>query len=85
MALMPCTNCGGRFKGEAENVYLQHFVGDQVESYRAVVCPDCVSELLSTWREHGLYRAETGDWEFPDGDTQPKMTPAPRQGQLRRR
>jgi hypothetical protein len=66
MAWMPCLNCGSRFEGEAQNVYVTYYLGDERESYRFVVCVECVDELLAAWRTRALYRTLDGDWELPE-------------------
>lgn len=76
MAWMPCLRCGQRFHGEAENVYLTRYVGDERESYRFVCCVDCLDALMSEWRSNALYRDEDGDWVYHD----PTDAPEPRLG-----
>lgn len=85
MAIYPCMGCGQRFKGEAENVYVQHFHLDQVESYRLLLCEPCVDDRLEEARKVGLYRDEDGEWAFAEEDTSPKWQSAPRGGPSRRR
>lgn len=68
MAWTPCLSCGQRFKGEAENVYVTHPLGDQVERYRWVVCPSCADAVLLAARKTALYRDGDGDWCLPDPD-----------------
>lgn len=78
MAVYPCTNCGQRFMGAAENVYLQHFSGDQVESYRVLICGPCCDDMLQLYRERALFRDSDGEWNFAEGNVEPKWQSAPR-------
>lgn len=68
MGWMPCLACDQRFKGEAGNLYLQLYVGDQVEAYRFVVCEGCVEELVVMWRSRALWRDADGEWQMADGE-----------------
>lgn len=85
MALMPCSSCGNRFKGEARNIYLQHFIKDQVESYRHFACSPCAEDILGPFRRQALYRTDDGDWELNDGDEGPKWLPAVDRSSSRRK
>lgn len=85
MSMLPCTNCGSRFKGEAQNVYVQHYVKDEVESYRHYLCPDCCEDLMAPVRRQAYFRNADGEWEIPDGQGTPNMLPAPRTGPRLRR
>lgn len=78
MAIYPCMQCGNRFRGEAQNVYVQHFVADQVESYRFLFCDPCTDDFLADAREKALYRDKDGEWAFAEGVVEPKWQPAPR-------
>lgn len=78
MAIYPCQGCGQRFKGEAENLYVQHFKADQVESYRLLLCEPCVDDRLEEARSKGLYRDGDGEWAFVEDNTEPKWQSAPR-------
>lgn len=80
MSLLPCSSCGNRFKGEAQNVYVQHYFKDEVESYRHCLCEPCVDEVMAEVRRTAYYRTEDGDWEIGDGDGSAKWLPAPRTG-----
>ena len=78
MAWMPCLRCKERFDGEALNLYLTAYFGDERESYRYVVCPQCLEVLVAEWRESALFRAEDGEWQL----SQPGKQPARLQGPL---
>jgi DNA-directed RNA polymerase subunit RPC12/RpoP len=71
MAWVPCMKCGERFTGEANNVYLQWFVQQDIESYRFVVCTPCLSDIMQPWRAGALWRNPNGEWEQLDGEVQP--------------
>ena len=83
MALMPCMECGQRFKGDAENVYAQHYSGDQVESYRLVLCDRCTEERMRVFRAMGLHRDADGEWVYGEDDDLPKWQPQPQGGSRR--
>lgn len=72
MAIMPCTQCGQRFNGEAQNLYLQHYEGDRAEHYRIQACQPCVDDLLDPVRKTALWRDDDGAWNYPDGTGDPK-------------
>lgn len=78
MAIDPCTQCGQRFNGEARNLYIQHFIGEDGESYRIRSCPPCADDLLEPIRQTALWRDDDGAWNYPDGTGQPKWRSVPR-------
>lgn len=84
MALMPCTQCGQRFNGEAQNLYLQHYDGDDTEAYRILACTPCLEDLLEPIRRTALWRDDDGAWNYPDGSGEAKWRSAPRGGPPRR-
>lgn len=64
MAWVPCCRCDERFVGEAQNLYLSVYYGDERESYRYVVCAPCADTILEEWRSKALQRDATGEWGF---------------------
>lgn len=68
MSWQPCLRCEQRFPGEALNVYLSVFAGEEREAYRFVVCPECFELLVAEWRQRALYRNDQGDWTYHDPD-----------------
>lgn len=88
MGISPCLRCDLRFIGEAKNVYLTSFLGEEREAYRFVVCSPCCDELLVEWRNRALYRDDDGEWAWhePSTDGQPRTGPSePQQGPSERR
>lgn len=62
MAAYPCHRCDQRFEGEAHNVYLTMFEGDEKASFRFVICSGCRDELGEEWVRRALHRTANGDW-----------------------
>ena len=84
MAFLPCTQCGQRFNGEAQNLYVQHYDGDQAESYRLMCCTPCAEDLLEPIRKSGLWRDDDGAWNYSDGTGEPRWQSRQRGGPPRR-
>lgn len=76
MAWAPCLRCDQRFSGEAQNLYLTWFQGDEREAYRFVVCPECADVVVLEWRQRALYKDLDGSWSWHD----PSDEPVPRTG-----
>lgn len=53
-----------RFDGDAENLYLARYIGNQRERYRFVVCGSCCTEILLPWRSRALFRRADGGWAW---------------------
>lgn len=88
MAIYPCLRDQQRFQGEAMNLYLTVYFGDERESYRFVVCPSCAEQLAEEWRENALRRGEDDDWQLPQPGTPPvrlQATGEPQERAPRRR
>lgn len=88
MAVWPCLRCAQRFNGEAENLYLSHYVGDLRESFRFVVCPECCEALLDEWRQQGLWRDGDDQWQLGGPDNPPvpqRVRSEPSEGHHRRK
>lgn len=84
MAISPCTQCGQRFNGEAQNLYVQHYDGDECEAYRIMACGPCADDLLGPIRRSALWRDDDGAWNYPDGTDEPRWRSRP-QGRPSRR
>lgn len=84
MAINPCTQCGQRFNGEAQNLYIQHYDGDDVEAYRIIACPACADDLLEPIRRTALWRDDDGAWNYADGTGVAKWRSQPRERPSRR-
>jgi len=76
MAWTPCCLCDQRFGGEALNLYLSIYFGDEREPYRFVVCQPCAEHLLEAWREKALRRGADGEWNFVSPGTPPERLTA---------
>jgi hypothetical protein len=80
MAITPCTQCGQRFNGEAQNLYVQHYEGDNSESYRIIACGPCAEDLLEPIRRTGLWRDDDDAWNYSDGTGEAKWRSGRRGG-----
>jgi hypothetical protein len=66
MARNPCYRCDQRFEGEAQNVYLTYYRGDDNVKFRHLVCAACVLALSDEWCGRALHRDVQGRWTDPD-------------------
>lgn len=66
MAIWPCQLCSQRYTGDARNLYLTYYVGDESAKMRFVICPSCVEEVIGSWLGKALHRSEDGSWCDPD-------------------
>jgi hypothetical protein len=65
MPAYPCLRCAHPFVGEARNVYLTVYRGDERAAFRYIVCPACEEALIEDWLTRALHRSADGDWELP--------------------
>lgn len=80
MAYFPCMVHGSRFSGNAQNVYLTVLNGKFKESYRLIVCPVCVDDLVNPWVSQALWRDDEGDWRDPMPEDKPERHQTVSQG-----
>lgn len=59
-----CQMCGERILGEAQNVYLNHYMGDLRLQLRTVICTGCLGDIMSPHVGKALYKDPDGDWAY---------------------
>lgn len=89
MALYPCQSCQQRYPGDARNVYLTTWYGDDKMALRMAICPSCFDGMTAGWMGHAFHRDAHGDWAEPDPDETVEsilsgLTPLPASGKPRK-
>lgn len=68
MARTPCFRCDQPFAGDAHNVYLSYFDGDESAKMRYVCCKGCVEDMFGEWLGRALHRGPDNRWHDPELD-----------------
>jgi len=68
MAEYPCDFHLARYDGPSIRCFLNLYRNDEVCSFRASVCGDCLAEIVQEWVGRALIKAREGYWLRPDPD-----------------
>lgn len=78
MSDSPCTGCRSTRNGRLFFVYVNHYVGDEVEKRRCRFCRECIAELLAPVIEGADYQEGNrwiADQVTPVSQTTPTLAP----------
>jgi hypothetical protein len=62
LAEYPCDFHLARYSGPSTRCFLNLYRDDEVASFRASVCADCLAELMTCWLERALGKSADGHW-----------------------
>lgn len=65
MADYPCDMHLARYQGASHRAYLNIYREDQAIKFKASVCGECLSVLVTEWLGHALHQAPAGNWDPP--------------------